>query len=502
MAAAPQQIIFQWLERIGLGHAIPMFQSQGITTPQALIELTYERYDGLGVFDSNERKRLSELVTRVQEAARKSRPATALPPQPTAPTVATAVSSALNDGSDEEEREAAAPTRQGKVQPSRMSILPHVGGSRLASDAERVPSATAPDSVAPALVVSSVAPAVPSRALLPRRAGGFDRDGFEARRVRPPPQPLAGAAESSARLTAGDGMMIGAEEDGHDTATGGSPAGFDTSDGDAALEAQLGRVAAASAVSSSAVPPAPPARRAFAVGVMPSARAAMAKRQSTGSARPGSDGSVALTPTDHLQQLPPQPAPPLPTGIGAASAAAAKRPKAISVEPSIAAASALSPRGQAAARLPLVGFLEEACAREEAEAPRISAPPSGPPVLSTSAAGAASSQAAMQRLPSAASLSWGLGSGVFDSGGPRIKVVVRKRPMSRRELRANELDTVQAVSRRTVLVHEPRQKVDLTRYTETYEFSFDEVRMVQLSGCASVPCQNQLGSPVLVRADV
>lgn len=44
-------IIFQWLERIGLGHAIPMFQSQGIISPQALMELTSERFTSLGVSD-------------------------------------------------------------------------------------------------------------------------------------------------------------------------------------------------------------------------------------------------------------------------------------------------------------------------------------------------------------------------------------------------------------------------------------------------------------------
>jgi len=57
----------------------------------------------------------------------------------------------------------------------------------------------------------------------------------------------------------------------------------------------------------------------------------------------------------------------------------------------------------------------------------------------------------------------------------RIRVVVRKRPLNRREARRGELDVVEAVSRRTMLMHETRQKVDLTRYTETHEFRFDDV---------------------------
>jgi hypothetical protein len=50
-------IIFQWLERIGLGHAIPMFQSQGIISPQALMELTSDRFNSLGVSDGESRPR-------------------------------------------------------------------------------------------------------------------------------------------------------------------------------------------------------------------------------------------------------------------------------------------------------------------------------------------------------------------------------------------------------------------------------------------------------------
>jgi len=59
--------------------------------------------------------------------------------------------------------------------------------------------------------------------------------------------------------------------------------------------------------------------------------------------------------------------------------------------------------------------------------------------------------------------------------GPKIRVVVRKRPLNRKELRMGDLDVIDTVTRRTSLVHEAKQKVDLTRYTETHEFTFDDV---------------------------
>ena len=49
-------IIFQWLERIGLGYAVPTFQAMGITSPQSLMSLTFEDYDAVGVTDLNDRK--------------------------------------------------------------------------------------------------------------------------------------------------------------------------------------------------------------------------------------------------------------------------------------------------------------------------------------------------------------------------------------------------------------------------------------------------------------
>jgi DNA mismatch repair protein MutS len=49
---------------------------------------------------------------------------------------------------------------------------------------------------------------------------------------------------------------------------------------------------------------------------------------------------------------------------------------------------------------------------------------------------------------------FGMGSGFFDASGPRNKVVVRKRPMARKEAAAGELDVARAISKRSLQVHE------------------------------------------------
>ncbi|XP_053536362.1 kinesin-like protein KIF2A isoform X1 [Ictalurus punctatus] len=55
----------------------------------------------------------------------------------------------------------------------------------------------------------------------------------------------------------------------------------------------------------------------------------------------------------------------------------------------------------------------------------------------------------------------------------RICVCVRKRPLNKKELTAKELDVLTIPSKDVVLVHEPKQKVDLTRYLENQTFRFD-----------------------------
>ncbi|KAM4896237.1 kinesin-like protein KIF2C [Sylvia borin] len=60
----------------------------------------------------------------------------------------------------------------------------------------------------------------------------------------------------------------------------------------------------------------------------------------------------------------------------------------------------------------------------------------------------------------------------------RICVCVRKRPLNRHELQKKECDVVTVPSKCVLMVHEPKQKVDLTKYLETqtfrFDFSFDE----------------------------
>lgn len=57
----------------------------------------------------------------------------------------------------------------------------------------------------------------------------------------------------------------------------------------------------------------------------------------------------------------------------------------------------------------------------------------------------------------------------------KIKVVVRKRPLNRKELSRKEEDIVTVFDNAYLAVHEPKLKVDLTAYVEKHEFCFDAV---------------------------
>lgn len=61
------------------------------------------------------------------------------------------------------------------------------------------------------------------------------------------------------------------------------------------------------------------------------------------------------------------------------------------------------------------------------------------------------------------------------SFGDKIKVCVRKRPLNSKELARNEKDIAEAMSARTIVIHEPKAKVDLTKYIEKHLFVFDHV---------------------------
>ncbi|XP_038145261.1 kinesin-like protein KIF2C isoform X2 [Cyprinodon tularosa] len=55
----------------------------------------------------------------------------------------------------------------------------------------------------------------------------------------------------------------------------------------------------------------------------------------------------------------------------------------------------------------------------------------------------------------------------------RICVCVRKRPLNKQEVTRREIDVVSVPGKGTLLVHEPKQKVDLTKYLENQVFHFD-----------------------------
>ncbi|XP_063819051.1 kinesin-like protein KIF2A isoform X6 [Pseudophryne corroboree] len=55
----------------------------------------------------------------------------------------------------------------------------------------------------------------------------------------------------------------------------------------------------------------------------------------------------------------------------------------------------------------------------------------------------------------------------------RICVCVRKRPLNKKENTIKDLDVITIPSKDVVMVHEPKQKVDLTRFLENQTFRFD-----------------------------
>ncbi|XP_018563153.1 kinesin-like protein Klp10A isoform X2 [Anoplophora glabripennis] len=57
----------------------------------------------------------------------------------------------------------------------------------------------------------------------------------------------------------------------------------------------------------------------------------------------------------------------------------------------------------------------------------------------------------------------------------QITVCVRKRPLNDKEIRRREVDVISVPTRNQLLVHEPKHKVDLTKYLENQHFRFDYV---------------------------
>lgn len=57
----------------------------------------------------------------------------------------------------------------------------------------------------------------------------------------------------------------------------------------------------------------------------------------------------------------------------------------------------------------------------------------------------------------------------------KIRVCVRKRPMNEKEKSRGDFDVMECHDEETLVVHEPKKKVDLTEYVDKHTFSFDEV---------------------------
>lgn len=55
----------------------------------------------------------------------------------------------------------------------------------------------------------------------------------------------------------------------------------------------------------------------------------------------------------------------------------------------------------------------------------------------------------------------------------QITVCVRKRPLNRKELNKKEVDVISVATKDQMIVHEPKNKVDLTKYLENQKFRFD-----------------------------
>lgn len=55
----------------------------------------------------------------------------------------------------------------------------------------------------------------------------------------------------------------------------------------------------------------------------------------------------------------------------------------------------------------------------------------------------------------------------------QITVCVRKRPLAKKEVNKKELDVITVPQKDTLIVHEPKSKVDLTKFLENHNFRFD-----------------------------
>jgi kinesin family protein 2/24 len=58
---------------------------------------------------------------------------------------------------------------------------------------------------------------------------------------------------------------------------------------------------------------------------------------------------------------------------------------------------------------------------------------------------------------------------------PKIRVVIRKRPLNKKENSRNDTDIINVISKDQLIVREEKVKVDLTKFIEETNFKFDAV---------------------------
>jgi kinesin family protein 2/24 len=58
---------------------------------------------------------------------------------------------------------------------------------------------------------------------------------------------------------------------------------------------------------------------------------------------------------------------------------------------------------------------------------------------------------------------------------PKIRVVVRKRPLFGKEIIRNDRDIIEVIGEGSLVMQELKEKVDMTKYIEEHSFTFDNV---------------------------
>ncbi|KAA0155348.1 hypothetical protein FNF29_01723 [Cafeteria roenbergensis] len=418
---AEENVVFQWLERIGLGDVVDSFRAKGIVTPAALTSLSFQDFDEVGVTHVSDRRKLFELVHRVREASAKSQRAAALDGEAGSSVPEDAAASSWDGavpGTGAPSGPGAAAGADGAAIPvaniralvgshlSRMQPSPpppQLAAQFIADIAARPDAARIAESEEATVAFFQRWATIVAK----RSAAGSGSHGA------PPAAPRAGAGRShSSRrgraedaLDAGEGSARGGRgaarrggSAGRRAGSGGRGGGEDADDSRDDDDVRAG-------------------------GESGSDDGGEGEEEEE-------DGDVSGSGDLYSEDDEPG-------GAGRPRRAAALHGMPSGIRPGKQAAAA----GPPGAVYDRDGFIVGGAR---------------PP-----ASGAASSASS--------------GDGLAPAAVQRIRVVVRKRPLNRREARKGELDIVEAVTRRTMLMHELRQKVDLTSYTEAHEFRFDDV---------------------------